>query len=148
QSSLPRDDIERMVKDAEAHAAEDRRRREEAETRNNADTLVYQTEKILRDSADKVPEGEKENVEAALKGVKEALAGTDVEAINRALETLKSASQQMGQRMYEQVSQQQAAAGGSSSGGGPSGGPARNDASDDEVVDAEIVDDPGTGTEG
>jgi len=148
QSSLPRDDIERMVKDAEAHAAEDRRRREEAETRNNADTLVYQTEKILRDSADKVPEGEKENVEAALKGVKEALAGTDVEAINRALETLKSASQQMGQRMYEQVSQQQAAAGGSSSGGGPSGGPASNDASDDDVVDAEIVDDPGTGTEG
>jgi molecular chaperone DnaK len=148
QSSLPRDDIERMVKDAEAHAAEDRRRREEAETRNNADTLVYQTEKILRDSADKVPEGEKESVEAALKGVKEALAGTDVEAINRALETLKSASQQMGQRMYEQVSQQQAAAGGSSSGGGPSGGPASNDASDDEVVDAEIVEDPGTGTEG
>jgi molecular chaperone DnaK len=145
QSSLPKDDIERMVRDAEQHAADDRQRREEAETRNSADTIVYQTEKLLREQSDKIPADEKEKVEGALKDVKDALAGTDVPQINRALETLKSASQTMGQRMYEQASQQHAAAGGS---GGGADGPTST--SDEEVVDAEIVDEPGssTGTEG
>jgi molecular chaperone DnaK len=145
QSSLPKDDIERMVRDAEQHAAEDRRRREEAEARNNADTIVYQTEKLLREQSDKIPADEKEKVEAALKEVKDALAGSDVDRINRTLESLKSASQAMGQRMYEQASQQQSAAGGGQgvSGDGSSG------TSEDEVVDAEIVDEPSsTGTEG
>jgi molecular chaperone DnaK len=147
QSSLPKDDIERMVRDAEQHAADDRRRREEAEARNNADTIVYQTEKLLREQSDKIPADDKEKVEASLKEVKEALEGSDVDRINRTLESLKSASQTMGQRMYEQASQQHAAAGGSGPAPGDSGssGP-----SEDEVVDAEIVDEPGssTGTEG
>jgi molecular chaperone DnaK len=143
QSSLPKDDIERMVRDAEQHAADDRRRREEAETRNNADTLVYQTEKLLREQSDKIPSDEKERVESALKEVKDALAGSDVGAINRALDTLKSASQVMGQRMYEEASKSQAAAGGSTSSSSGSG-----ESSDEEVVDAEIVDEPNTGTEG
>ena len=147
QSSLPKDDIERMVRDAERHAADDRRRREEAEARNNADTIVYQTEKLLREQSDKIPADDKEKVEAALKEVKEALEGSDVDRINRTLESLKSSSQAMGQRMYEQASQQHAAAGGSGTGTGDSGS---SGTSDDEVVDAEIVDEPesSTGTEG
>jgi molecular chaperone DnaK len=136
QSSLPKDDIERMVRDAEAHAAEDRRRREEAEVRNQADTLVYQTEKLLRDQGDKVPADEREKVEAALKDVKEAMTGSDVDSLNRSLDGLRSASQALGQRMYEQAAaSQQAASGGTSDGSQAS-------ASDDEVVDAEIVDEP------
>ena len=147
QSSLPKDDIERMVRDAEQHAADDRRRREEAEARNNADTIVYQTEKLLREQSDKIPADDKEKVESALKEVKEALEGSDVDRINRTLESLKTASQAMGQRMYEQASQQHATAGGSGAGTGDSGS---SGTSDDEVVDAEIVDEPesSTGTEG
>jgi molecular chaperone DnaK len=145
QSSLPKDDIERMVRDAEQHAADDRRRREEAEARNSADTIVYQTEKLLREQSDKIPADEKEKVEGALKEVKEALAGSDVDQINRTLESLKTASQALGQRMYEQASQQHGAAGGPGAGSSGQSGP-----SEDEVVDAEIVDEPesSTGTEG
>ena len=81
QSSLDKDDIDQMVKDAEAHAEEDRRRREEAEVRNQADTLVYQTEKLLREQGDKISGDEKAAVESALADLKDALDGTDVEAI-------------------------------------------------------------------
>ncbi|MGO9965324.1 MAG: molecular chaperone DnaK [Acidimicrobiales bacterium] len=140
QTSLPKDDIERMVRDAEQHAAEDRQRKEEAETRNNADALVYQTDKLLKDQGDKVPAEDRERVESALKALRESAAGTDYERIRRDTETLRTASQAFGQRLYEQASQQQA--GGGSAGDGSaasSSGP-----SDDEVVDAEIVDDPGT----
>ena len=136
QSSLPKDDIERMVRDAEAHAADDRRRREEAEARNQADTLVYQTEKLLREQGDKVPADEKEKVEAALADVKEKLAGTDIEALNRSLDMLRTASQSLGQAMYEAASASQAAAGGQPGDSSQSSG-------EEEVVDAEIVDEPG-----
>lgn len=146
QSSLPKDDISRMVKDAEEHAAEDKRRRAEAETRNEADSLVYQTEKILREQGDKVPD-EKEKVEEALKAVKDALGGTDVDAIGRAVETLKAASQQMGQKIYEAAGAANAAAGGNTAPTASSDS-GEGDGSDDEVVDAEIVDEPTTGTEG
>ncbi|MFZ0171200.1 MAG: Hsp70 family protein, partial [Acidimicrobiales bacterium] len=144
QSSLPKDDIARMVRDAEEHAADDKRRREEAEARNNADTLVYQTEKLLREQGDKAPANEKAKVEEALKTLKSALEGTDVDAINRDLEALKAATQSMGQKIYEAAG---AAASSSSSDGSGSGsaGSSDNTASDDEVVDAEIVDGPGTG---
>ena len=134
QSSLPKEDIERMVRDAEAHAEDDRRRREEAEVRNSADTLVYQTEKLLRDQGEKFEGTEKEDVSAALQGVKDALSGTDVEAIKTATEKLLTASQGFSQRLYEQASQAQSA--GSSDGGDSSG----SEPSEDEVVDAEIVD--------
>src|SRR5881409_3568402 len=86
QSSLNKDDINQMVRDAEAHAEEDRQRKEEAEVRNNADTLVYQTEKLLREQGDKISGDEKESVESALADLKTALAGTDVEAIKNATE--------------------------------------------------------------
>src|SRR5688572_3747265 len=105
QSSLSKDDIDRMVRDAESHADDDRRRKEEAEVRNQADTLVYQTEKVLRDSGDKITGAEKESVEAALSELKAALAGTDVEAVKRATEALVTASQGFAQRLYEQAAQ-------------------------------------------
>src|SRR5215211_3803178 len=136
QSSLAKDDIERMVKDAEAHAEEDRRRREEAEVRNNGDTLVYQTEKVLREQGDKVSGSEKEAVESALKGLKEALGGDDVERIRRGTEALMTASQTFSARLYEAASQTS----GDGAGTGDGTGDGSGTAADDEVVDAEIVD--------
>ena len=82
-TALSKDEIDRMMKDAEAHAEEDRVRREEAEVRNNADSLVFQTEKLLKEQADKVTAEDKEKVESALKELKDALAGTDIEAVTR-----------------------------------------------------------------
>ena len=140
ESSLAKDEIDRMVRDAEAHAEDDKRRREEAEIRNNADTLVYQTEKVLREQGEKFEGDEKDKVEAALKAVKDALGGADVEKIKDSTEALVNASHTFTQRLYEQASQSGGAA--SASGGAPGGddGPAP---SDDEVVDAEIVDEQG-----
>jgi molecular chaperone DnaK len=138
QSSMAKDDIERMIKDAEAHAEDDRRRKEEAEVRNNADTLVYQTEKLLRDQGDKFEGDEKEKVEAALTSVKESLAGSDIEAIKTATASLLTASQSFSQRLYEEASKADAGAGAAAGSSAP-----EDDASDDEVVDAEIVDDKG-----
>jgi molecular chaperone DnaK len=136
QSSLARDDIERMVRDAETHAEEDRRRREEAEVRNTADTLVYQTEKLLREQGDKFEGTEKEDVSNALQKVKDALSGSDMEAIKSATDTLMTASQGFSQRLYEQASQ--ASSAGAASNGDH--GSSADDQSEDEVVDAEIVD--------
>jgi molecular chaperone DnaK len=135
QSSLARDDIERMVRDAETHAEDDRRRREEAEVRNTADTLVYQTEKLLREQGDKFEGTEKEDVSSALQKVKDALSGSDMEAIKSATDSLMTASQGFSQRLYEQASQ-------TSSSGAASNdhGSSADDPSEDEVVDAEIVD--------
>jgi molecular chaperone DnaK len=139
QSSLAKDDIQRMVHDAESHAEDDRRRREEAEVRNTADTLVYQTEKLLREQGEKFEGSEKEDVSGALQGVKDALSGTDIEAIKSATETLVTASQSFSQRLYEQASQS-AQSSASSDGDGDGGGGSSDEPSDDEVVDAEIVD--------
>src|SRR4051812_22972317 len=140
QSSLGRDDIERMVRDAEAHAEDDRRRREEADVRNQGDTLVYQTEKILKDQGESFTGDEKTKVEAALKELKDALGGTDLEAMKRATETLMSASQEFGKRLYEEAAASQTSAGG---GAGDGGAGASGGQHDDEVVDAEIVDEQG-----
>jgi molecular chaperone DnaK len=140
ESSLAKEEIDRMVRDAEAHAEDDKRRREEAEIRNNADTLVYQTEKVLREQGEKFEGDEKDKVESALKSVKDALAGSDVEKIKDSTEALVNASHSFTQRLYEQASQSggaDAAAGGAPSGDNGSA------PSDDEVVDAEIVDEPG-----
>ncbi len=134
QSSLAKDDIDRMVRDAESHAEEDRRRREEAEVRNTADTLVYQTEKLLREQGDKFEGDEKDRVSEALEGVKTSLSGTDVEAIKTATETLMNASQAFSQRLYQEAAASSSTDGGSASDGGGS------EPADDEVVDAEIVD--------
>ncbi|HUD68907.1 MAG TPA: Hsp70 family protein, partial [Acidimicrobiales bacterium] len=133
QSSLAKDDIERMVKDAEAHAEDDRRRREEAEIRNNADQLVYQTQKLLNEQGDKIDETERASVESAVKGVTEALNGTDVEAIKTATEHLLTTSQSFSQKLYEAASQ-------ASSEGQTSATDGASTQNDDEIVDAEIVD--------
>ena len=139
QSSLAKDDIERMVRDAEAHAEDDRTRREEAEVRNQADTLVYQTEKLLKEQGDKFEGSEKDDVESALSGLKEALNGTSVDAIKDATEKLVGVSQSFSQRLYEQASASASAgAAGPSADGGSAG--SEESGSDDDVVDAEIVD--------
>ena len=138
QSALSKDDIDRMVRDAEAHAEDDRRRREEAEVRNNADTLVYQTEKLLNEQGEKFQGDEKDKVGAALKDLKDALSGSDTERIKSATEALVTASHGFTQRLYEQASAASSAASGGSTDGSSSAG-----GSDDDVVDAEIVDEPG-----
>src|SRR5215216_326466 len=130
QSSLDKSVIDQMVKDAEAHADEDRRRREEAEVRNNGDTLVYQTEKVLREQGDKVTGSEKEAVESALKELKEVLGGDDVERIRRGTEALMTASQTFSARLYEAASQ----SGGDGAGEGTGTGDGSGAPSDDEVV--------------
>jgi molecular chaperone DnaK len=140
QSSLAKDDIDRMVKDAEAHAEEDRRRREEAEVRNQADTLVYQTEKLLKEQGDKISGDEKSAVENKLGDLKGALGGSDVEAIRNATDALMSASQTFTQKLYEAASAEGATSGSGSTGSGE----AASQPADDEVVDAEIVDDEDT----
>jgi molecular chaperone DnaK len=134
QSSLNKDQIERMVRDAEAHAEDDRRRREEAEVRNQADSLVYQTEKMLKEQASSFSGAEKEQVQADLTSLKEALSGGDLEGIKSATERLAVGVQQLGKKLYEQASASPDEAQGAS---GPTGG---SGSTDDEVVDAEIVD--------
>jgi molecular chaperone DnaK len=138
QSALDKDSIDQMVRDAEAHAEEDRRRRDEAEVRNQADTLVYQTEKLLKEQGEKIAGDEKDRVESALKTLKDALGGSDLDAIKSGTETLMNASQTFAQKLYEQASAEQQAAG-----GGPAGDAGASSPNDDEVVDAEIVDEQG-----
>jgi len=132
-SALPKDEIDRMVKEAEAHAAEDKARREEAETRNTAEQLVYSTEKVLADNADKVPDEVKTEVNAAIAELKTALEGTDVDAVKAKQTHLATVSQKIGEAIY--ASEQSAAASAPADGGHET--PA---ASDEDVVDAEIVD--------
>jgi molecular chaperone DnaK len=137
QSTLDKKDIDQMVRDAEAHAEEDRQRREEAEIRNNADSLVYQTEKVLRDQADKVSADDKQLVEGPLAELKTALAGNDIAAIKTAHETLMGATQAFSQKLYEAAARDDDAAAGSSA----SGQSGTGSVDDDEIIDAEIVDD-------
>jgi molecular chaperone DnaK len=131
QSSLNKDEIDRMVRDAEAHAADDKARREEADVRNQADSLVYQTEKMLKDQASSLTGETKDKVESDLASLKEALGGSDLEAIKSRTETLAVGVQELGKQLYEQA----APAGGAAGDGAAAGAPA-----DEEVVDAEIVD--------
>jgi molecular chaperone DnaK len=139
-SGLPKDDIERMMKDAEAHAEEDRKRREEAEIRNSAESLLHQTEKFLADNGDKVPEDAKSNVEGPLADLKKALEGDDIDAIKDAAEKVATTSQALGAAMYANA-QPSAGAGDSGDGGSSSS------SSDDDVVDAEIIDEDETKAE-
>jgi molecular chaperone DnaK len=127
-SALSKDEIDRMVRDAEAHAEDDRKRRDEAEVRNNADGLVYSTEKLLKDQAESFQGSERDDVEGALSSLKEALAGTDLESIKSATEKLLSASQSFSQRLYEEAAKSNASE------------PAAPAGDDDDIVDAEIVD--------
>jgi molecular chaperone DnaK len=143
QSALNKDEIDRMVHDAEAHAEDDKRRKEEAEIRNNADSLVYQTEKMLRDQASQVSGAEKERVESDLNALKETLNGSDNEAIKSATERLAVGVQELGKRLYEAASANASTSGPAGGDGGYGNAATDNGASDDEVVDAEIVDEGG-----
>ncbi|KEI44587.1 Hsp70 family protein, partial [Saccharopolyspora rectivirgula] len=137
-SALPKEDIERMIKDAEAHAEEDKRRREEAEARNQAESMVYQTEKVLKDNDEKLPSEVKDKVNAAIKDVNEALKGDDVSAIKSAVEKLATESQALGQALYADAGANAAGAGAGADSG--SAGSSSSSANNDDVVDAEIVD--------
>jgi molecular chaperone DnaK len=142
-TALGKDEIDRMMAEAEAHAEEDRLRREEAEVRNNADNLVFQTDKLLKDSGDKVEPAEREKIEGALSSLKEALAGTDVDAIRSAHEALINASQEFAQRLYAASAANANAGAAGEADGNQAGGHAVDD---DEVAEAEIVDEPGEAT--
>jgi molecular chaperone DnaK len=131
QSSLDKDVIDQMVKDAEAHAEEDKQKKEEAEVRNAADTLVYSVDKQLKDNGDKLSDDERSGVEGRLKAAREALEGTDLEAIKNTTEGLSNEFQQVSQRLYEAAAQE-ASASDDASDAGESGA--------DDIVDAEIVD--------
>jgi molecular chaperone DnaK len=137
QSALPKDDIDRMVRDAEQHADEDRRRREEADARNSADTLLYQTDKLVKDNGDKIGPEIKARLEDAQGKVRTALEGSDVESLKTATDDLIRVSQEAGQAIYAASAQDQA---GQQTTGGFTGGEAP---SDDDIVDAEVVDEGG-----
>ena len=134
-SSLSKEDIERMVRDAEEHAAEDKARRETAETRNTAEQLVYSTDKLIKDNDDKLPEDIKSEVQADVDSLKGALAGDDEAAVKVAFDKLSESQQKLGQAIYsqEQAASAEAAASGEE--------PAEGTPDDEDIVDAEVVDD-------
>ncbi|MGW0435177.1 molecular chaperone DnaK [Micromonospora sp. NPDC003197] len=149
-SALPKDDIERMMRDAQDHADDDKRRREEAETRNLAEQLQWQTEKFLAESGDKLPAESRDQINEALGELRGALAGTDLEKIKSAHEKLAQVSQQAGSLLYAQQGEQApgadagatgAGAGAGAAGAGAAGG--RTAGGPDDVVDAEIIDEDG-----
>ena len=133
-SALPKEDIDRMVKEAEAHAEEDKKRREDAETRNSAEQQAYSIEKLLRDNKDKLSEAVHSEVSGAVDELKKALEGDDIEPVKNAQEKLNEVAQKIGEALYqhEQAEQQNQASAGASS---------EAPAEDDDIVDAEIVDD-------
>ena len=124
-SALSKEDIERMVKDAEEHAAEDKKRREEQDTRNAGEQIVYQTEKLIKDNGDKLPEDVKTEVQADVDALKAALAGEDIEAVKAATEKLNTSAQKLGEAIYAAAAAEQ---------------PAEATANNEDVVDAEVVD--------
>jgi len=131
-SALPKDDIERMMRDAEQYAEEDKKRREEAETRNQAEGLVYTTEKFLGENGDKLPADGKAEVESLLSELKAVLGGSDVAVIREKSDALARKSQELGAALYAQTTAESA--------------PAEDAGHADEgVVDAEIVDEDGQG---
>jgi molecular chaperone DnaK len=139
-SALPKDEIDRMVREAEQHAEEDRQRREEAETRNSAEQLVYQTEKFIADNADKVPADSRAEVDKAISELKNSLETGNMAKVKTDMEELSAASQRLGSAMYAASQASEGAAQGDA-GGAPGGGTSGTGTSgDDDVVDAEVVD--------
>ena len=139
-SSLSKDDIERMVREAEEHAAEDKARREANEVRNNAEQLVYSIEKLIKENDDKLPDDVKSEVQADVDALKTALAGDDDSAIKPAFDKLNESQSKLGQAIYSQSQGEQAgAAGAAGADGAPADGQASGD--DEDIVDAEVVDD-------
>jgi len=141
-SGLSKDEIDRMMKDAEAHAEEDRRRREEAEVRNTAESLLFSTEKFVADNGEKLPEDKRTELQSALDELKKSLEGSDFDAIKSAQEKVSRVASEAGGAMYE-AAQAAAAAGGEGAqagGSGASGGSGGSGSGDEGVVDAEVVD--------
>ncbi len=126
-SSLPKEDIERMVREAEEHAAEDKKRREEQDTRNNAEQIVYQTEKLIKENDEKLPEDVKTEVQADVDALKTALAGDDIEAVKTAFDKLVESQSKLGEAIYAAAQAEAPAEGEAASG--------------EDVVDAEVVED-------
>ena len=134
-SALPKEDIDRMVKEAEAHAEEDKKRREDAETRNSAEQQAYSIEKLLKDNKDKLPEDVHSEVSEAVSDLKKALEGDDIEPVKTAQEKLSSVAQKVGEALYQADAAAQAAGDASASSAGSTS------SDDEDIVDAEIVDD-------
>ena len=134
-SALPKEDIDRMVKEAEAHAEEDKKRREDAETRNSAEQQAYSIEKLLRDNKDKLSEAVHSEVSGAVDELKKALEGDDIEPVKTAQEKLSSVAQKVGEAIYQADAASQGATDSASSAGGTTS------SDDEDIVDAEIVDD-------
>jgi molecular chaperone DnaK len=135
-SGLDETEVEQMIKDAESHADEDRRQRELAEARNVAENAAYQAEKQLSELGDKVDSSAKEEIEAAIKDVRDSLGSEDASEIKAKSDALQAAFQKVSEQIYAAAAQEQAAASGD--------GAAQNGAGDEEVVDAEVVDDEKT----
>ena len=131
-SSLSKEDIERMVREGEEHAAEDKARREAAEVRNTAEQLAYSTDKLIKDNEDKLPADVKSDVQADVDALKTALAGDDEAAVKTAFDTLSESQQKLGQAIYSAQQEQPAPEGDA---------PAEEQSSDEDIVDAEVVDD-------
>lgn len=136
-SGMSKDDIDRMVKEAEAHAAEDKAQKESIEIRNNADSMVYQAEKLIKEMGDKAEAGQVEKAKAAIEKVKEALKGTDTETIKKATEELQEPLHAISAAAYQQAQQAQQAAGGQQ--GGQAGQQQSSGKQDDDVIDAEFT---------
>ena len=135
-SAIPQEDIDRMVREAEEHADEDKKRREAADTRNMAENLAYQTEKLITDNDDKLPEDVKTEVQGDVDAVKEALKGEDDDAVKTAVEKLSQSQTKLGEALYSQGQDGAADAGTGAEGSADAG----SDATEDDVVDAEVVD--------
>ena len=138
-SALPKEDIDRMVKEAEAHAEEDKKRREDAETRNSAEQQAYSIEKLLKDNKDKLPEDVHSEVSEAVTDLKKALEGDDIEPVKTAQERLSSVAQKVGEAIYQADAAQAAGDASGATGSASSAGAASSN--DEDIVDAEIVDD-------
>jgi molecular chaperone DnaK len=142
-SGLTKEEVERMTRDAEAHAEEDRRYKEEVEVKNKADSMVYSVEKMLKDNRDKIPESDAKNIESALEEAKKAIQGGDISKINASIERLTTASHKLAEVMYKQAASTQGPEAGAA-GQGPStaagAGAQSKSKGDGEVIDAEVVD--------
>lgn len=137
-SSLPKDDIERMVREAEEHAAEDKKRRESAETRNQAETLAYSIDKLIKENDDKLPAEVKTEVQGDVDALKAALAGEDDDAVKTAFDKLNASQGKLGEAIYASSQASQAAPDAGAEAPADDAGTA---SSDEDVVDAEVVED-------
>jgi len=139
-SGLNKDEVDRMMKEAESHADEDKKRKEEIETRNRADQAVYAAERMIKDAGEKLSSADKQAVEAAIEELKKANAGTDVAAVNKAMDQLTEAQHRAAESLYKQTQ----GGGGQEPGGGGAprgdGGTSSSGQAKDEVIDAEVVD--------